>query len=94
MFLPVLFYCFPFQFSHSTNSDIVEDVSPPQTQVRGLGTDVAIVSSMVFLAQFLLSVAMGTIMAAIGSTVTVLVVSSVLSFCGALTALKVTYLDL
>ena len=74
---------------------MVEDgVSPPATQVRGLGTDVAIVSSMVFLAQFLLSVAMGTIMAAIGSTVTVLVASSILSFCGALSALKVTYLDL
>ena len=30
-------------------------------QVRGIGTDVGIVSSMVFLAQFILSLTMGTI---------------------------------
>lgn len=63
-------------------------------QVRGLGTDVAIVSSMVFLAQFLLSVAMGTIIYAVSSTTTVMVASSVLSCLGALTATQVTYLDL
>ncbi|KAK7483584.1 hypothetical protein BaRGS_00025137 [Batillaria attramentaria] len=63
-------------------------------QVRGLGTDVAIVSSMVFLAQFLLSVAMGTIIYAVSSTTTVMIASSVLSFLGALTATQVTYLDL
>ena len=31
------------------------------TQVRGIGTDVGIVSSIVFLAQFILSLTMGTI---------------------------------
>ncbi|GFN87906.1 proton-associated sugar transporter a [Plakobranchus ocellatus] len=81
-------------FSQSNNAGGLDDLNAPPPQVRGLGTDVAIVSSMVFMAQFLLSVAMGTIMAAVGSTVTVLVASSVLSFCGALTALRVTYLDL
>ena len=35
-------------------------------QVRGIGTDVAIVSAMVFLAQFILSSLMGTIVQFVG----------------------------
>ncbi|KAJ6639966.1 Proton-associated sugar transporter A, partial [Pseudolycoriella hygida] len=38
------------------------------TELRGLGTDVAIVSSMVFLAQFILSLCMGTIVSWSGTT--------------------------
>lgn len=64
------------------------------TQVRGLGTDVAIVSSMVFLAQFVLSVCMGTLISVVGSTVTVVAVASSLAFCGAIAATRVMYLDL
>ncbi|KAL8623479.1 hypothetical protein ACOMHN_015687 [Nucella lapillus] len=75
-------------FSHSSQN------KAKQHQVRGLGTDVAIVSSMVFLAQFLLSVAMGTIIYALSSTTTVIVASAVLSSLGAVTATHVTYLDL
>ncbi|KAG8231465.1 hypothetical protein J437_LFUL000182 [Ladona fulva] len=63
-------------------------------QVRGLGTDVAIVSSMVFLAQLTLSCFMGSLVAAVGSTTTVVAVAATLSFCGALIATQVTYLDL
>lgn len=63
-------------------------------QVRGLGTDVAIVSSMVFLAQLTLSCFMGSLVAAVGSTTAVVAVAAVLSFCGALIATQVTYLDL
>ncbi|XP_070174084.1 proton-associated sugar transporter A-like [Littorina saxatilis] len=73
-------------FKHGPKSD--------PKQVRGLGTDVAIVSSMVFLAQFLLSVAMGTIIYAVSSTTSVIIASSVLSSLGALCATQVTYLDL
>ncbi|KAJ1520730.1 hypothetical protein ONE63_003825 [Megalurothrips usitatus] len=64
------------------------------TQLRGLGTDVAIVSSMVFLAQFMLSVCMGTLISVVGSTVTVVAVASSLAFCGAIAATRVMYLDL
>ncbi|XP_052121408.1 membrane-associated transporter protein [Frankliniella occidentalis] len=64
------------------------------TQLRGLGTDVAIVSSMVFLAQFALSVCMGTLISIVGSTVTVVAVASSLAFCGAIAATRVMYLDL
>ncbi|CAH1374088.1 membrane-associated transporter protein [Tenebrio molitor] len=63
-------------------------------QIRGLGTDVAIVSSMVFLAQFILSVCMGYIVNAAGTTTAVVGVASSLAFCGAITATQVVYLGL
>ncbi|XP_073848524.1 loss of visual transmission [Musca autumnalis] len=62
--------------------------------VRGLGTDVAIVSSMVFLAQFILSLCMGTIVSVSGTTTAVVSTASFLSFCGALSATQIMYLDL
>lgn len=52
--------------------------------VRGLGTDVAIVSSMVFLAQFLLSCCLGTIVSKSGTTTAVVYVASTLAACGAI----------
>lgn len=64
------------------------------TTVRGLGTDVALVSSMVFLAQFILSSSMGSIVSAAGSTTAVVVSAAVLSFCGSISASQVMYLDL
>ncbi|XP_060648345.1 proton-associated sugar transporter A isoform X1 [Drosophila nasuta] len=64
------------------------------SEVRGLGTDVAIISSMVFLAQFLLSICMGTIVKLAGTTTAVITTASFLSFCAALTASKIIYLDL
>ncbi|XP_058794845.1 proton-associated sugar transporter A isoform X2 [Phymastichus coffea] len=62
--------------------------------VRGLGTDVAIVSSMVFLAQFMLSCCLGTIVRIVGSTTAVVCVASTLAACGALSATQIMYLDL
>lgn len=64
------------------------------SQVRGLGTDVAIVSSMVFLAQFILSICMGTIVKWSGTTTAVVSMASFLSLCGALSATQIMYLDL
>lgn len=61
---------------------------------RGLGTDVAIVGSMVFLAQFILSMGMGSIISWSGTTTAVASVASFLAFCGALSAYFVVYLDL
>ncbi|CAF0774309.1 unnamed protein product [Adineta steineri] len=55
-------------------------------QIRGIGTDVAIVSSMVFLAQFCLSSTMGTFIHLANSTVMVTIVASILSVCGAISA--------
>lgn len=63
-------------------------------QIRGLGTDIAIVSSMVFLAQFILSLCMGSIVKWSGTTTAVVSMASFLSFCGAICASKVMYLNL
>ena len=60
-------------------------------QVRGIGTDVAVVSSMVFLAQLCLSSSMGALIHWANSTVVVTFVASVLSIIGALSATKVLY---
>ncbi|KOC68421.1 Membrane-associated transporter protein [Habropoda laboriosa] len=62
--------------------------------VRGLGTDVAIVSSMVFLAQFVLSCCLGTIVSKSGTTTAVVCVASTLAACGAISATQIMYLDL
>ncbi|XP_050294131.1 proton-associated sugar transporter A isoform X2 [Anthonomus grandis grandis] len=64
------------------------------SQIRGLGTDVAIVSSMVFLAQFILSMCMGTIVSLTGTTTAVVSVATALAFFGAISATRVVYLDL
>ena len=77
------------QFAAPSGPDTVKT-----QQVRGLGTDVAIVSSMVFLAQFVLSLCVGSIVTAAGTTTMVVVMAAVLSTCGAITATQVTYLDL
>lgn len=59
--------------------------------MRGIGTDVAVVGSMVFLAQLCLSSTMGTLIHLAGSTVIVTVVASLLSLCGAISATRVLY---
>lgn len=71
-----------------------QGITQAGSQVRGLGTDVAIVSSMVFLAQFILSLCMGTIVSWTGTTTAVVSVASFLAFCGAISATQVMYLDL
>ncbi|KAF2889054.1 hypothetical protein ILUMI_17119 [Ignelater luminosus] len=63
-------------------------------QIRGLGTDIALVSSMVFLAQFILSICMGSIVTSSGTTTAVVSVASFLAFLGAIAATQVMYLDL
>lgn len=65
-----------------------------EERVRGLGTDVATVSSMVFLSQFILSLSMGSIVEAVKSNVATVYVASVLSACGAICATQVLYLDM
>lgn len=65
---------------------------PPQ--MRGLGTDVAIVSSMVFLAQITQALTLGTVVTMVGSTTAIVFAASVFAACGALCARKVLYLDL
>ncbi|XP_046740882.1 proton-associated sugar transporter A isoform X1 [Diprion similis] len=72
----------------------VDGVAVQSGGVRGLGTDVAIVSSMVFLAQFLLSCGLGTIVSVSGTTTAVVWVACMLAACGAASATQIMYLDL
>ncbi|XP_038075699.1 membrane-associated transporter protein-like [Patiria miniata] len=62
--------------------------------VRGLGTDIALVQGMVFVAQLMLSSCMGSIVQAFDSTVAVVVAAAILSFLGAIFASQVTYAGL
>ncbi|CAK1598605.1 unnamed protein product [Parnassius mnemosyne] len=61
---------------------------------RGIGTDVAVVSSCVFVAQLLVSFIMGFAVKAMGSTAAVVTVAAILAAAAAFTATKITYLDL
>ncbi|KAI8424146.1 hypothetical protein MSG28_002741 [Choristoneura fumiferana] len=64
------------------------------SEERGLGTDVAVVSSCVFVAQLLVSVLMGLAVKASGSTAAVVAVAAALAAAAAVSATKITYLDL
>lgn len=75
-------------------SETDEGEAKQEAQLRGLGTDVAIVSSMVFLAQFLLSMCMGSLVSYFGTTTTVVCVAAVLCVFGAISATQVMYLEL
>lgn len=75
----------------AVSSDGIEQID---SQVRGLGTDIAIVSSMVFLAQFILSICMGALVSLSGTTTAIVTAASGLAFCGAISATQVMYLDL
>jgi len=70
------------------------DGSGRGSEVRGLGTDVAIVSSMVFLAQITQSLVLGNVVAATGSTTAIVFAAAVFATCGALASTKVLYLDI
>ncbi|XP_064468930.1 proton-associated sugar transporter A-like [Ornithodoros turicata] len=61
---------------------------------RGLGTDIAIVSSMMFPAQLSLSLGMGPLVQWAGSPVAIVAAAAVLSTFGAVCATRVTYLRL
>lgn len=61
-------------------------------QIRGIGTDIAVVSSMVFLAQLCLSSTMGSLVQLAGSTAIVTFVAGFLSICGAISATQVLYI--
>ncbi|KZC12678.1 Membrane-associated transporter protein [Dufourea novaeangliae] len=88
-------YLLVAHYHASSTFEVTADGEAVQSEgVRGLGTDVAIVSSMVFLAQFLLSCCLGTIVSKSGTTTAVVCVASTLAACGAISATQIMYLDL
>ena len=92
------------QFYKTESAKLDEDLSDTEDatgkrrkrrkNVRGLGTDVSLVQSMVFVAQFFLSLCMGSIVHAVGSTTAVVVAASLFSGLGALAATQVLYAGL
>lgn len=78
---------------HNKEQFSLENLSE-ENKIRGLGTDVAIVSSMVFVAQFVLSTFVGSVVDATGSTVAVVFLAALFSLLGSLSATQVLYLDL
>ncbi|EDV50579.1 proton-associated sugar transporter A [Drosophila erecta] len=63
----------------------------PLKQARGLGTDVAIISSMVFIAQLIVSLSVGPLVSWMNTTCAVLYASTFLSFLAAIAAMFVLY---
>uniref|UniRef100_A0A182QBB5 Major facilitator superfamily (MFS) profile domain-containing protein n=1 Tax=Anopheles farauti TaxID=69004 RepID=A0A182QBB5_9DIPT len=80
---------------HSKNSFEVKDGKcVPNTTKRGFGADVSLMSSMLFLAQLIISLAIGSIIDAVESNVVVIFSASIFSLVAALTASQVVYMDL
>ncbi|EDW80129.1 uncharacterized protein Dwil_GK24322 [Drosophila willistoni] len=63
----------------------------PLKQARGLGTDVAIISSVVFIAQLIVSLSVGPLVSWMETTCAVLYASTFLSFMAAIAAMFVLY---
>lgn len=78
---------FPLQFKMDPQENA------PLKQSRGLGTDIAIISSMVFVGQLIVSLSMGSLITALGSTSATLYAASGAGILAALSALNVLYLD-
>ncbi|KAL3243092.1 hypothetical protein MRX96_047620 [Rhipicephalus microplus] len=75
---------------HYHSSNMVE--ADADWSERGLGTDIALVSSMMFPAQLLLSLCAGPMVRLFGGSPTVIMYgASLVSACGALCATRVTY---
>ncbi|KAL5285366.1 hypothetical protein ACFFRR_007219 [Megaselia abdita] len=64
----------------------------PLASKRGLGTDIAVVGSMVFIGQLIMSLCIGYFINYIGSTSAVIYASSFLSFCACISSLFVLYI--
>lgn len=65
--------------------------SVPLKQARGLGTDVAIISSMVFIAQLVISMSIGPLISWMQTTCAILYASTFLAFFAAISATFVLY---
>lgn len=65
----------------------------PLEKTRGLGTDVAVISSMMFVAQIIISLTIGSLIAMIGTSA-VIYAASFFSVCAAIMATQVLYMNL
>lgn len=65
----------------------------PLKQARGLGTDIAIISNMIFVAQLIVALGIGSFISLLGSTSAVIYAASFFSFLAAIVATKVVYIN-
>ena len=76
-----------------TNESGVEKLPEDCELKRGLGTDLSIVSSMVFVAQFILSFFIGSLIKLLGTKTVVVYAASLFASCAAVSSTKLYYLD-
>uniref|UniRef100_T1IUZ2 Major facilitator superfamily (MFS) profile domain-containing protein n=1 Tax=Strigamia maritima TaxID=126957 RepID=T1IUZ2_STRMM len=81
----------PYLLVSHYHTDLIFIKKTDEYKKRGLGTDIAIVSSMVFVAQLILSVFIGSLVNLTGSTVIVVCIAALFSFGGAISATQVFY---
>ncbi|XP_058465151.1 proton-associated sugar transporter A-like [Malaya genurostris] len=80
---------------HTKNSfEVVLGKYVPCTQKRGFGADVSMLSSMLFLAQIVTSLTIGSVIDLIGTITTVLYSASLFSCLAALSATRISFMDL
>ncbi|XP_053669724.1 proton-associated sugar transporter A-like [Anopheles nili] len=80
---------------HSKNSFEVKDGKcVPNTTKRGFGADVSLMSNMLFLAQLIISLAIGSIIDAVESNVVVIFSASIFSLIAAFSASQIVYMEL
>ena len=79
--------------SINTNDDSRIDNKIDEKKIRrGLGTDLSLMSSMVFVAQFILSFFIGSLMKLVTKSI-VIYTGSILSFLAFITSTRLLYLD-
>lgn len=84
-----------FKVKKSENNNVPEKTEPPVVEFdRGLGTDCGIVGSMMFVAQFTMSLSIGSIITMLESVAAVLYTASFFSFLAAISGCYVVYMDL
>ncbi|XP_058463424.1 proton-associated sugar transporter A-like [Malaya genurostris] len=80
---------------HAKNSFAMKDgMYVESSQRRGFGADVSIMSSMLFLAQLIIALAIGSVIDAFGTTTVVIYSASLFSFLAAIAASQVLYMEL
>lgn len=78
--------------NNNNNLEKVEEASTPEFE-RGMATDCGIIGSMMFVAQFTMSLSIGSLITLLDSVSAVLYAASFFSFFASISALFVVYMD-
>ncbi|XP_021708389.1 proton-associated sugar transporter A isoform X2 [Aedes aegypti] len=91
-------YSLPFllisQYHQKQSFNMIDGRCVQSTQTRGFGADISILSSMLFLAQIIISLSIGSVIDAYGSTTIVVYSASLFSCLAAFSATQIIYMDL